>query len=162
MSTPVPAREADGCYHPATEGELSALIRHARDSGGQLRIMGSTHSVWRAIVTDAFSGPATPAGEFTVVLDRYVTVFAAEIDPANPDARLVEVQAGCHIGLAPPRPAQARIIERPEASNLRDPSPWHDGSWDRSLTAILHHRDGLAMASCSDHFSVPPDDPVET
>jgi hypothetical protein len=145
VAASAPAREADGCYHPATEAELASLVRLAREGGGQLRVMGSTHSVWRAIVTDHFSGPATPAHEFTVVLDRYVTVFAPEDDPGNPDQRLVEVQAGCHMGLSPARPVQARIIEKPEATSVRDPSPWHDGSWESSLTAILHHRDRLAL-----------------
>jgi hypothetical protein len=107
--------------------------------------MGSTHSVWRAIVTDRFSGPSTPPGEFAVVLDRYVKVFDAEIDPADPRSRLVEVQAGCHIGLAPTRPVQARIVERPDGGRIGDASPWHEGSWENSLTAILHHRDGLAL-----------------
>ena len=145
MSALLPAREADGCYHPATEAELAALIRHARHTGAQLRVMGSTHSVWRAIVTDQFSGAATPSSEFAVVLDRYVTVFASEVDPADAHSRLVEVQAGCHIGLAPKRPVQARIIERAEGSDVRDASPWHEGRWENSLTAILHHRDGLAL-----------------
>ncbi|MBY0496947.1 MAG: FAD-binding protein [Cyanobacteria bacterium] len=141
----LPAREADGCYHPATESELAALIRQAHESGTQLRVMGSTHSVWRAIVTDQFNGPLTPAAEFPVVLDRYVRVFEAEIDPSDPQGRLVEVQAGCHIGLSPARPTQARIIERPEGSAVREPSPWHDGAWSNSLTATLHHRDRLAL-----------------
>ena len=57
----------------------------------------------------------------------------------------MEVQAGCHIGLAPTRPVQARIIERPGGSHIGEPSPWHEGSWENSLTAILHHRDGLAL-----------------
>jgi FAD/FMN-containing dehydrogenase len=142
---PVPTREPDGCYHPATEAELASLVRHAGERGGQLRVMGSTHSVWRAIVTDQFSGASTPPGEFTVVLDRYVHVFEAEIDPLDPERRLVEVQAGCHIGLAPSRPVQARIVERPAGSNVREPSPWHAGSWEHSLTATLHHRDRLAL-----------------
>lgn len=145
MRASIPAREADGCYHPATESELAALVGHAARAGTRLRVMGSTHSVWRAIVTDGFNGPATPQDEFSVVLDRYTTVFAAEDDPADPSVRLVEVQAGCHIGLSPSRPVQARVIERPEASNVREASPWHDGSWQNSLTAILHHRDGLAL-----------------
>lgn len=145
MSGPAVAREADGCYHPATEDELASLVRHARSVGGQLRVMGSTHSVWRAIVTDQFDGAATPPAEFTVVLDKYVKVFAAQADPADPQGRLVEVQAGCHIGLSPQRPVQARIVERPERSTVAAPSPWHDGCWDASLTATLHHRDGLAL-----------------
>jgi hypothetical protein len=141
----IPARAADGCYHPATEAEIAALIRMAAQRGAQLRVMGSTHSVWRAIVTDGFDGPATPSSEFAVVLDRYTAVFAAQHDPTDPGACLVEVQAGCHIGMSPSRPVQERVIERPGDSHVRAPSPWHDGSWDSSLTSILHHRDGLAL-----------------
>ena len=33
----------------------------------------------------------------------------------------------------------------PKAATSREPSPWHEGSWENSLTAILHHRDGLAL-----------------
>ena len=145
MSATAPERAADGCYHPSTEDELASLVRLARSAGGQLRVMGSTHSVWRAIVTDQFEGASTPANEFAVVLDRYVKVFPAENDSRDPEQRLVEVQAGCHLGLCPQRPVQARIVERPEATATREPSPWHDGTWESSLTAILHHRDGLAL-----------------
>jgi hypothetical protein len=140
-----PARQPDGCYHPSTETELAAIVATAHHRGAQVRVMGSTHSVWRAIVTDHFDGAATPADEFTIVLDRYTTVFPAEIDPQDADGRLVEVQAGCHIGLSPPRPVQARVSEGDAASTRHEPSPWHNGSWERSLTAILHHRDGLAL-----------------
>src|SRR5262245_55130223 len=128
MSAPVPARDTDGCYHPATEAELAALVGLAAHAGTRLRVMGSTHSVWRAIVTDRFAGAATPPDEFCVVLDRYTKVFAAESDPKDPSCRLVEVQAGCHLGLSPSRPVQARVIERPDRSNVRDASPWHDSS----------------------------------
>jgi FAD/FMN-containing dehydrogenase len=140
-----PARENDGCYHPSTEAELAALVAHAGQIGAQLRVMGSTHSVWRAVVTDGFDGPATPPAEFVVVLDRYTRVFEAEIDPADAGGGLVEVQAGCHIGMSPERPVQERVVERPACSHVRCASPWHDGTWERSLTAILHHRDGLAL-----------------
>src|SRR4051812_32059663 len=104
MNAPAVLRERDGCYHPSTESELASLIRYARDHGAQLRVMGSTHSVWRAIVTDQFSGASTPPDEFTVVLDRYTTVFPAVTDPQDAASELVEVQAGCHIGLSPTRP----------------------------------------------------------
>src|SRR5215471_6409490 len=145
MDAPVLQREADGCYHPSTEAELASIVRRAHDAGAQLRVMGSTHSVWRAIVTDRFDGPSTPPGDITVVLDRYTRVFEAEIDPHDPGGRLVEVQAGCHIGLSPTRPVQARVVERPEPSRVRAASPWHEGSWESSLTAVLHHRDRLAL-----------------
>lgn len=138
-------RAADGCHHPGTEEELAALVAFARQTGKQLRVMGSTHSVWKAIVTDHFAGAATPENEVTVVLDRYTQVFPAKDDPAHPGGKLVEVQAGCHVGMSPTRPVQARIIERPHDSDLRQPSPWHEGSWEKSLTSTLHHRDGLAL-----------------
>ena len=51
---------------------------------------------------------ATHFAEFVLVLDRYTKVFEAEIDPTNPSGRLVEVQAGCHIGMSPERPVQER------------------------------------------------------
>lgn len=135
----IPNREANGCYHPSTEEELAALVKHASDHNKQLRVMGSTHSVWKAIVTDNFAGSVTPDTEVTVVLDRYTKVF-----PKQP-GDLVEVQAGCHVGLSPTRPVQARIIERPADSDVRQPSPWHIGDWEASLTSVLHHRDGLAL-----------------
>lgn len=141
----IPQRENDGCHHPQTEEELCALVAHASQTKKQLRVMGSTHSVWKAIVTDHFAGSATPDTELTVVLDRYTKIFEAKDDPSKPGAKLVEVQAGCHVGMSPTRPVQARIIERPADSDIRQPSPWHEGSWEASLTSTLHHRDGLAL-----------------
>ena len=80
-----------------------------------------------------------------MVLDRYTPGVRSGDRSRGCGRRLVEVQAGCHIGLSPARPVQARVIERPEGSHVRAASPWHEGSWDNSLTAILHHRDGLAL-----------------
>src|SRR5262249_7610315 len=134
-------RAEDGCYHPATEAELCELVRHARAHGKQLRVLGSSHSVWSAIVTDHFAGPATPADELQLVLDRYTRVFEPKPDPTNPSAKLVEVQAGCHLGASPLRPVQGRI----GGSDVRRASPWHDGSWEQSLTSQLHHNYGLAL-----------------
>ena len=126
----MPPREADGCHHPSSEEELAYLVKNARDNGKQLRVMGSTHSVWKAIVTDHFAGTSTPQNELTIVLDRYTRVFEAR-------GALVEVQAGCHIGLCPTRPVQARIVERPADSDVRQSSPWHDGTWEKSLTSTI-------------------------
>lgn len=140
-------RETDGCYHPVNEEELCELVKDAARDGKQLRVLGSTHSVWRSIVTDNFNGPKTPDREVPVVLDRYTRVFEARTNPADASGKtkLVTVQAGCHVGLAPDRPVQARIIERPFDSDVRQPSPWHEGSWEASFTSTLHHRDGLAL-----------------
>lgn len=144
-TTTLPARAADGCHHPSTEAELCALVRHASANGQQLRVMGSSHSVWKAIVTDGFDGAKTPANEVLVVLDRYTQAFAPKDDPKNPGQKLVEAQAGCHVGLSPTRPVQARIVPRPAQSDVLEPSPWHEGDWDKSLTYQLHHQYGLAL-----------------
>lgn len=147
MPTTIPPRDADGCHHPTTEAELAALVRHARTAGAQLRVMGSTHSVWKAIVTDSFDGPATPQNELTVVLDRYVQIAEPKADPAHPGTMLVQVQAGCHLGLSPQRPVQGRID--PGGSSGTDelaPAPWHDGEWAQSLTWQLHEKWKLALS----------------
>jgi hypothetical protein len=141
----LPPRQSDGCYHPASEEELCALVRHASRHCRQLRVIGSSHSVWRAIVTDSFAGADTPEDEVLVVLDRYTDVFEPQDDPSHPGTKLVEVQAGCHVGLSPTRPQQARIIERPAQSDVLQPSPWHQGDWEKSLTWKLHHRYRLAL-----------------
>lgn len=140
-------RAADGCYHPVNEEELCELVRDASEQGRQLRVLGSTHSVWKAIVTDSFAGPNTPDREMPVVLDRYTRIFEPQPDPSDPTGqrKLVTAQAGCHVGLSPDRPVQARIVERPAESDVRQPSPWHQGTWDASLTSTLHHRYGLAL-----------------
>lgn len=146
-TTSIVPRAADGCHHPSTEQELVALVRHARATASQLRVMGSTHSVWKAIVTDAFDGPATPAVEMTVVLDRYTAIFNPKPDSAHPDRKLVEVQAGCHLGASPQRPVQGRIEPGGwAASDVHAPSPWHDGAWETSLNSTLHHKWKLALS----------------
>ena len=60
---------ADGLFHPETEEQIVALVKRAAAEGKQLRVLGSTHSVWKAIVTDHFDGPDTPDSEIAVVLD---------------------------------------------------------------------------------------------
>jgi len=134
----VSERGADGLHHPTTEAALAALVRDAQSTGKQLRVFGSTHSVWRAIVTDSFADNNTPASEVAVVLDQYTQIFEPVADPAHPGMMLVEVQAGCHLGASPRRPVQARID--PQGVSARDdlaPSPWHVGSWAESLNEKL-------------------------
>ncbi len=141
----IPRRDAQGCYHPTSEEELCALVADAHATGKQLRVMGSSHTIWHGIVTDNYAGAKTPGTEVMVVLDRYTKVFEAKDDPAHPGRKLVEVQAGCHLGLSPKRPVQMRIVPAPQPSLVHEPSPWHVGTWEASLTSILHHRDKLAL-----------------
>ncbi len=145
MATSAPlARAADGCFHPATEAELIDLVRFAHDHHLQLRVLGSTHSVWRAIVSDHFAGPSTPATDVAVVLDRYTAIDDPIADPAEPGSMRVTVQAGCHVGLSPQRLVQTRFEPQPAPGDVVAPSPWHEGSWETSLSAALE-RHGLAM-----------------
>lgn len=133
-------RADDGCYHPRTEEELCALVKHAHDHHKRLRVLGSSHSVWRAIVTDHFAGAKTPDDELQVVLDHYTRVF-------DPVGKLVEVQAGCHLGASPLRPVQGRIAPGgARQSDVLRPSPWHDETWEASLNSQLHHKWGLALS----------------
>jgi hypothetical protein len=146
MTDDLVARAADGCFHPETEGQIAALVRHARANGKKVRVLGSTHSVWRAIVTDHFAGANTPDAEMPVVLDKYVRVFDTKDDASDPTRKLVEVQGGCHLGAAPTRPVEARIEPGgPSASDILAPSPWHHGTWEDSLTYVLQER-GLALS----------------
>lgn len=139
-------RAKDGCYHPSSEQEIIELIRHARAAQKQLRVFGSSHSVFRAIVTDRFAGKNTPEDEMQLVLDRYQRIFPPRPDPDHPGMMLVEVEAGCHLGLSPCRITQARIEPGgPSVTDVRAPSPWHSGRWEQSLNYQLHHRYGLAL-----------------
>ncbi len=139
-------RGQDGCYHPRTEPEIAELVAHAHSAGKQLRVLGSSHSVWRAIVTDRFAGPETPADEIQIVLDKYTEVFAPKPDPERPDRMWVEVQAGCHLGASPLRPVQGRIAPGgARHSDVMRPSPWHDETWKKSFNYRLHHDYGLAL-----------------
>ncbi|CAN5727497.1 hypothetical protein BH09MYX1_BH09MYX1_58950 [soil metagenome] len=139
----------DGVFHPQTEGELIDLVKKARAEHKQLRVLGSTHSVWKAIVTDHFAGPDTPHSEIAIVLDRYAKISPPVDDPSHPGMKLVEVQAGCHLGACPHRMTEGRIDPAApgdfEADDT-DPSPWHDGTWEASLNSKLHHEWKLALS----------------
>lgn len=97
----------DGFYHPATEGELIALIKEARKQGQKIRVRGSGHSVGRAIFTDNFRQPQGQEDGFDLMLDQL------SFDAKNPDDKVkidkaklvVHVKAGCHLGRDPYDPA---------------------------------------------------------
>ncbi len=140
---------ADGLYHPKDESEVVDLVKKARAERKQLRVMGSTHSVWKAIVTDNFAGTDTPDDELALVLDRMTKISDPVDDPANPGWKLVEVQSGCHLGASPHRMTQARIDPAGVSDYAMDdtqPSPWHEGTWEASLNSKLFHDWHLALS----------------
>ena len=105
---------ADGFHHPASEAELIALVNTARTEGKQLRVRGAAHSVSHAIYTDPFdqidytvSWQTPPPGEnLNVMLDRYRGFRV--IDRAN---KLVEVEAGIHLGADPSDPKGTASVQ---------------------------------------------------
>jgi hypothetical protein len=105
---------ADGFHHPATEEELIDLVAMANREGRGLRVRGSAHSVAHAIYTDPHAGlanrvnhQAPPGGEnVDVMLDRYRGWRVK--DEAN---RLVEAQAGIHLGADAGDPTQGATLE---------------------------------------------------
>jgi hypothetical protein len=105
---------ADGFHHPATEQELIDLVATANRGGRGLRVRGSAHSVAHAIYTDPHAGlanrvnhQAPPGGEnVDVMLDRYRGWRVK--DEAN---RLVEAEAGIHLGADPGDPTGGASLE---------------------------------------------------
>lgn len=93
---------ADGFYHPATEEQIQALIKHANQNKLKVRVRGAGHSVDQAIYTDQGD-----AGGIDIMLDQL------SFDPKNPDDKVrinakkmtATVKSGCHLGFDPYDPA---------------------------------------------------------
>jgi hypothetical protein len=58
MSTDTSEREDDGYYHPASEGELAALVRHAYAEGLEVRVRGAATGVRHRRAQGAAGGDA--------------------------------------------------------------------------------------------------------
>lgn len=110
----VPAPAADGFHHPATEQELVELVKAAYREGRQLRVRGAAHSVSHAIYTDPAGPPpdrvsvqTPPAGpNLNLMLDRYRGWRVRD-----EERRLVEAEAGIHLGADPGDPTGTATLE---------------------------------------------------
>lgn len=124
MTSPSPA--TDGYYHPTSEDEIVALVRHASRSGTPLRVIGSGHSEWAAIQPGfvppgAAGGGRPPAGMMLLMLDRFRSVTFHD----DGGRVVVEADAGVNLG--------------------RDPyCPTHKSSWKDSLCWQVMER-GLSL-----------------
>jgi hypothetical protein len=102
----------DGYHHPASEEELVELVKTAYREGRRLRVRGAAHSVSDAIYTkpvgpNRVSRQKPPAGDdFNVMLDRYRGWRVK--DEAR---KLVEVEAGMHLGADPSDPTGTAKLE---------------------------------------------------
>jgi D-arabinono-1,4-lactone oxidase len=114
VSDSAPAPAADGFHHPASEQELVALVKFAYREGRQLRVRGAAHSVSHAIYTDPAGPPpdrvsvqAPPPGpNLNLMLDRYRGWRVRD-----EGRRLVEAEAGIHLGADPSDPTGTATLE---------------------------------------------------
>jgi hypothetical protein len=135
MADPVPA-EADGFRHPSSEAELIALVT-AAEQGRQLRVRGAAHSPSHAVYTDPAGDEPNrveqqtppPGDDFNVMLDRY-----RGWSVRDEGRRLVEAQAGIHLGADPSDPTGTATLETSLLYRL-----FHDKGWTlSSLGGITH------------------------
>ena len=114
VSDPAPAA-ADGFHHPASEEELVDLVKAAYREGRQLRVRGAAHSSLRRGLhrpgrdprrtgSDVQTPPAGP--NLNLMLDRYRGWRVR--DEAR---KLVEAEAGIHLGADPSDPTGTATLE---------------------------------------------------
>jgi D-arabinono-1,4-lactone oxidase len=138
MSTGSISPGTDGFYHPASESELVSLVRRAYLEGRSLRVRGSAHSVSHAIYTDPLAGMRNhveqqtppPGDNFNVMLDRY-----ASFRVIDQERRLIECDAGIHLGLDPSDPTGASTLENSLLYQL-----WKDHGWTLGDTGGISHQ----------------------
>lgn len=115
MNQPPVSAARDGFYHPASEGEVVALVRYARENRLKLRARGATHSVAWSIYTDPVAGdppnrtleqspPATDA--LNLAFDRMRAI--EWVDELN---GVIEVEPGINLGWDPEDPFGVSTLE---------------------------------------------------
>jgi hypothetical protein len=115
----------DGFHHPASESELVGLVKAAYRSGRRLRVRGAAHSISDAIYTastepNRVSRQTPPPGDdFNVMLDRYRSWRVK--DEAR---KLVEADAGIHLGADPGDPTGTATLEQSLLYQLATERGW--------------------------------------
>jgi hypothetical protein len=138
MSTDCIPRGPDGFYHPASEEELVCLVKQAYREGRELRVRGSAHSVSHAIYTDPQAGMRNhveqqsppPGDNLNVMLDKYISFRVVD-----QDRKLVECDAGIHLGLDPSDPTHTSTLENSLLYQL-----FHDYGWTLGDTGGITHQ----------------------
>ncbi|HTR89085.1 MAG TPA: hypothetical protein VMG62_03135, partial [Solirubrobacteraceae bacterium] len=119
--------DGDGFHHPASEAELVALVKDAYARGRQLRVRGAVHSVSHAIYGDPVGElpnrvdqQSPPGGDcIEVMLDRYRGWRVKD-----EGRKLVEVEAGIHLGEDPSDPTGGATLETSLLRQLWDERKW--------------------------------------
>ena len=137
MSVNAPAPAQDGFYHPASEAELVQLVKLAYADGRQLRVRGAVHSSSHVVYADPLAGlvnrvsyQTPPAGDnIQVMLDQYRGWRVK--DEAR---KLVEADAGIHLGADPSDPTGTATLESSLLWQL-----WKEKGWTLSdLGGVTH------------------------
>jgi hypothetical protein len=127
---------ADGFHHPASEAELAALVKTAYREGRRLRVRGACHSVSHAIYSqpspaNRVSLQEPPPGDgIDVMLDRY-----RGWQVRDEGRKLVEAQAGIHLGADPSDPAGTATLETSLLAQLAS-----EKGWTLDLTGGITHQ----------------------
>ena len=135
--TIAPAVADDGFYHPASEDELVALVQMANGQGRLIRVRGAAHSISHSIYADPYGDLVnrvswqTPPSEanVNVMLDRYRGWRVKD-----ESRKLVEADAGIHLGADPSDPTNTATLETSLLHQL-----WQSKGWSFSnLGGITH------------------------
>ena len=118
---------ADGFHHPATEEELVSLVQMAYEQGRQLRVRGAAHSPSHAIYADPIGDQPNrvnvqqpPAGDnIEVMLDLYRGWRVRD-----ESRKLVEADAGIHLGADPSDPTGTATLESSLLHQLYTQKGW--------------------------------------
>jgi hypothetical protein len=129
---------ADGMFHPADEAEVAELVRFARAHGRRLRVRGAGHSPGESFAGDN-------AGDLVLLLDRMHALTV--LDQSE---RLVEAQAGIHLGGDPSSPGEDGAARNSLLHQLANRFGWTVGS----TGGITHQTVGGFLGSCSAGGSV--------
>jgi hypothetical protein len=122
---------SDGFYHPATEDELACLVAMASTEKRQCRVRGAVHSVSQAIYADdplhkvpnrvnwQTPPPQGDGNGVEVMLDRY-----RDLQIRDESRKLVEAQAGIHLGEDPGDPTGTAPLATSLLSRLAREKGW--------------------------------------
>jgi D-arabinono-1,4-lactone oxidase len=110
VSPPIPG--PDGLIHPADEAEVAALVRYAAAHGRRLRVRGAGHSP-----PGGFAGDRPDDLVLSLGAMRSLSVLDME-------GRIVEAQAGIHIGADPLAPEEEGAPTQALLNQLADRYGW--------------------------------------
>jgi D-arabinono-1,4-lactone oxidase len=127
MSASVPPPAADGFHHPSSEAELVELVKAAYAEGLQLRVRGAAHSVAHAVYTDPAGAipnqtnqqSPPPGPNLNVMLDLY-----RGWSVRDEGRKLVEAEAGIHLGADPSDPTGKATLETSLLWQLAQEKGW--------------------------------------